>query len=308
MPRRWIDLNGLQVFETVARLGSLTRAAEALGSTQPAVSYRIRKLEGDLGTPLFLRGYRGMELTADGRMLRLAVEHGLGRIQDVLWVIESRRHVPTVAIACDFCFASYWLMPRLEDFRAREPAVDVHVVAGQREFDAEQADVDIAVVFGDPTEAEGPVERLTVECVAPVCSPSLMESAGPFQDVDSLLAETLLHSDGPSPQRWFTWESWCAAIERPFRPTGRQLHFNMYTLLIQAALAGQGIALGWLDMVESMLQSGQLIRAFDREAVSQRGYYVRPLSKHPTDAAKTFFGWLIDARARERDPRAQEIV
>lgn len=151
MPRqdRLPPMQALLMFESAARLASFTAAARELGSTQPAVSQRVVQLEEALGTALFERGHRGVTLTEDGTRLFDAVRQGLDVIRQATSDIRSRRAQRALTLSTDFGFATYWLMPRLPQFKALMPDVDVKIITSQQMPSASGDGADVAIVFGD---------------------------------------------------------------------------------------------------------------------------------------------------------------
>lgn len=280
MSRNPLDIGCLRSFDAVARHRNLSRAAEALGTTQPALSYRIRQMEEQLGVALFRRRPRGLEVTPEGEVLQTAVRQGLERIDEAVQSIARRAGTPTVRLATDFAFAAFRLMPHVADFRRAHAGVDIHIVATQS-LDPEIADdVDLAVLFGDRDDfAEsfaGGMSLLIPERATAVCAPGFLKRFGPFEYVEKLLDVPLVHldSDSDSGGRWFTWESWFdqAGVRR--HPTASALSFNTYTLVMQAVLAEQGVALGWMGLVDDLLASGAVVRACDCTLGSPRGYWL----------------------------------
>jgi Transcriptional regulator len=142
-------MQALTMFESAARLASFTAAARELGSTQPAVSQRVVQLEEALGAPLFERGHRGVTLTEDGVRLFEAVRNALDTIRLATTEIRARRTPQTLTLSTDFGFATYWLMPRLSQFKALMPDVDVKIITSQSVFDPSHDQADIAIAFGD---------------------------------------------------------------------------------------------------------------------------------------------------------------
>src|ERR1044072_4455623 len=166
-------MQALTMFESAARVASFTAAAREWGSTQPAVSQRVVQLEEALGAPLFERGHRGVTLTEDGVRLFEAVHDALDTIRAATAEIRARRTPQTLTLSTDFGFATYWLMPRLSQFKACMPDVDVKIIPSQNVFDPSHEQSDIAIAFGDEDAdwtARG-VVKLFPERVTPVCSP-----------------------------------------------------------------------------------------------------------------------------------------
>ncbi|HXH02644.1 MAG TPA: LysR substrate-binding domain-containing protein [Candidatus Competibacteraceae bacterium] len=283
----------LVVFEAVARHLSLTRAARELGTTQPAVSHQIRQLERHLDAQLFYRAHRGVTLTDHGRRLYEAVQRGFGTILEALTEIRRPAAPGTLNVATDFGFAAFWLLPRLPAFRARYPDIDVRVITAQRAFDIATESIDIAIVFGRPPFPQAIAKPLCSEEVFAVCSPRLLAER-PIRRLEDLRDCPLLQLGSEEETRWYTWSSWFRACGAPLVPRGPMLSFDNYILLIQAAIAGQGVALGWSLLVDELLRVGQLVRALEVSVSSERGYYVLlPEARRVSAAAFPFRQWLL---------------
>jgi len=289
---RRLPARSLVVFEAAARLLSFTAAATELGMTQPAVSHHIAMLEAELGTALFRRLRRGVELTADGSHLFEAVHDGFALIDRTAAEIGRRRERGTLTVATDFGFAAWWLMPRLGVLRARMPGVDVRILTSQQAGDVRHDAADIAIICG-PAPAAGAAIRLFPEIVLPVCNPQYLAEQGSTDTGLDLAQAALLHLEAAEPGRWMSWEEWFAA-----RPCGARrgpdLSFNNYPLLIQAALLGQGVALGWLPLVDDLLRGGQLAPAAPAPMETARGYFLLlPDCPPPGRAGIIFRDWVV---------------
>jgi putative choline sulfate-utilization transcription factor len=295
-----LDLGWLQLFEAAARHENITRAAAELGMTQPALSYRLRRLEGMLGRSLFERRHRGLRLSQDGRVLYEAASQSLATLTGAVTAITRRSASPQVRLATDFAFASYWLMPRLPSFRRRHPDIDVHVVASQATHSVSSDGGDVAVVFGRATDVPPGARRFIGEEVVPVCSAGFRAVHGEL-DVADLARLPLLHLEGP-PGRWFTWESYFGAAGIVWRPGQPDLSFNTYSLLVEAAAAGQGVGLGWRGLVDTLMATGLLVEACPVRLESERGYWLLP-PRRPA-AALLLADWLL-AEAGNANPRPQ---
>jgi len=308
----------LPAFEAAARFGSFSKAARELNSSQPAISLQIRQLERAVGQKLFRRKSQGVVVTEAGAELLAAVQLGLGALREVMVRLRQPNARLDLTVATDFAFAAYWLLPRLDRFKAEMPMVDVRILTAQHVDDLGGANADLTILFGEgkglptpPGDIAVPSEMrregemagedeavlpdrflLFPEIVIPVCAPGYAKRLA--ESADWLANATLLHLDdvpaGPhQPQRhatrWYRWSEWleAAGFSRPIR--GPQLRFNNYTLVLQAAIAGQGVALGWRPLVEPLLAAGQLVTAHDFALRSSRGY-VAHLLRHETSA-----GW-----------------
>jgi putative choline sulfate-utilization transcription factor len=292
-PHRLPPLQCLVFFEAAGRHLNFTAAAQELGTTQPAVSQRITRLEDDLGTPLFMREHRGVSLTADGIHLFEAVHQSLAAIGKTTAKIRSRRTRQVLTVTTDFGFASYWLMPRLGAMRDLVPELDVRIVTSQNEFDVHSEAGDLAIAFGSGRWPGCEVEMLFPEIVIPVCSPGFFVAhiaGAPEPDLTRL---PLLHLESPGPVRWLTWDRWFALQGLPAIGGGHDLTLNNYPLVIQAAIAGQGVALGWVPLIDELVKGGQLVVAVDRPTKTEHGcFLLQPDSQRPSASLGKFRQWI----------------
>jgi putative choline sulfate-utilization transcription factor len=284
-------MQALLMFESAARLASFTAAARELGSTQPAVSQRVVQLEETLGAALFERGHRGVSLTEDGKRLFDAVRQGLDLIRHATGDIRSRHMQRTLTLSTDFGFATYWLMPRLPQFKALMPDVDVKIITSQQMPSASGDHADVVIVFGDMHNDWGSRQavKLFPERVTPVCSPALAAS----HDTSDLSKLPLLHLERTQPERWLSWSAWFDAHHQPAPPTHGGFTFNSYALVAHAAVMGQGVALGWSPLIDELVATGQLVALRDTPLVTERGY-VLLTPREPSSAVRAFKDWLLD--------------
>jgi putative choline sulfate-utilization transcription factor len=293
-----VSLDLLRAFEVAARLRSFTAAALELGTTQPAVSQQIKRLEEQLATRLFDRIYRGIELTDAGEVLFSHVQAGLQSIDSGLTAITEHHQHEVPQVATDFAFAAYWLMPRLHRFHKANPDVDVSLVTSERTHSMLRADIDVAVLFGDGRFKQGESHWLFSEEVFPVCSPQLIAGRQTPLPNDALRDFPLLHLRGESINHWFDWAGVFRALDIPQAPAPGQLRFDNYTLLVQAAIGGQGIAIGWKHLVDDLLDQGLLCRPIAGAAISGQGYYVvLPQRKRRVQIVQQFVDWLASEQA-----------
>lgn len=287
-------LQTLMVFEAAARHLNFTTAAQELGTTQPAVSQRVGLLEDDLGAPLFARAHRGVTLTPDGALLFGAVQQSLAGIGDAVAKIRARRTRQVLTIATDFGFATYWLMPRLAALRQLAPHLDVRIVTSQNEFDIRGEAVDVAVAFGAGPWPGCSAEALFPERVVPVCSPGFLAEHGLRGSPGELARLPLLHLETGLPARWLSWADWFALHGLAASDDGHDLTLNNYALVIQAAIAGQGVALGWLPLIDDPVRAGQLVLAAEHPVGTARGYHlVQPHAQRSPESLSRFRHWII---------------
>ena len=299
-----LSLDLLRAFEAAARHRSFTAAAVELGTTQPAVSQQIKRLEEQLATRLFDRIYRGIELTEAGIILFEQVQLGLQNIDAGLTAISAQNQHEVLQVATDFAFAAYWLMPRLHRFHAANPSVDVSLVTSERSHNMLRSDIDVAVLFGEGRVKQGESHWLFSEEVFAVCSPLLLQDRALPLPAQALLEFPLLHLRGENGSNWFDWSGVFRELGINSVPAPGQLRFDNYTLLIQAAIGGQGVAIGWRHLVDNLLAQGLLCRPISETVISRLGYYVvLPQRKRRGILIQQFVDWLM----AEQEGSAQSL-
>lgn len=300
--RRLPSLDFLRGFEAAGRCLSFTRAAAELFVTQSALSRQIQALEAALGVPLFQRRHRALALTPAGAAFHRDVTAALRTLASAAEAARGVAHAPGVTLTTTVSFASLWVIPRLPRFRTRHPDVDVYVSADDRLVDLGRGEVDVAVRYlADATAPDGAV-RLFGERMLPVVSPRLVRRAGtPLATPADLARHVLLHLDDPEGRTpWLEWSVWLASNGQPnLKPAG-SLRFKLYDQVVQAAVGGQGVALGRLPLIADHLRDGRLAAPFPKRYESARGYYavVAPHAADRTDVA-AFVTWLADEAAAE---------
>ncbi len=296
--RRLPPLRALLAFDAVGRLGTVTAAAEELGVTQPALSQHIRTLEEALGVRLFERRGGRLSLTTQGRAYHQAIAKAFDRIAEETAVV-SRGEPERVTVASNFGFTHFWLQARLHELEAAFPETRLRVVSADRGDAEEMRSADIAVQFGEFDRLNARERALMPSLVQPVCSPDFAARHGIAGDTDvaRLPRLPLLHMDEHDP-RWLDWQGWLAAQGLP--PPGERPTFiyNNYPLLIGAACAGRGIALGWAGLVDDFLADGRLVAC--GPVVEQRdcGYVLSWRSVSPR--AREICDWILAACADRR--------
>jgi len=256
---------------------------------------------------LFRRLHRALALTDDGRTLYAAVAEALARLDRATRELTRAERVKAVVVTTTPGFAGLWLIPRLASFVAMQPGVDVRISAGNALANLDRGDVDVAVRYQSVAAAGGLGVRLFGETVFPVCSPRLRgPSHPPLRRPPDLAGHTLLRMepDGKNPLQ--DWDLWLHAMGlAELQPAGL-LHFSSYDQLISAALAGQGVALGRVPLIESHLKSRKLVAPFSESVVSPRSYYmlVAPASADRPEI-RAFTDWLVAAAAAKEPGRGR---
>ncbi|MCK0207607.1 LysR substrate-binding domain-containing protein [Starkeya koreensis] len=291
-----LDLGWVRVFEAVGRLGSLTAAAQELGLSQPAVSYTVRTLEQLLGATLLERGHRGSALSPAGERLHRAARAAVAELDAGARAVRRMSRRPVVRLFTDYGFASFWMMPRVAQFRQVRPDTEVHIIASAAADPGADEAEDVAVLFGARTDFGAGATQLFEERVFPVCSPHFAARHGLGENPDAapgrLAGLPLLHLDSTPHPRWFTWRDWFAALDLAREPGAGDLSLNTYGLVVQAAIADQGVALGWAGLIDGALADGTLVAVGPALARPESGYWVRP-GPEPSGPARELIDWIL---------------
>lgn len=256
-------LDQLEAFDAAARHLSFTKAAQELSLTQSAVSRQIAAIEGRLGVPLFRRLHRALVLTDEGQVLARAVGEVLRHLHHVTGQLRRDARPRTIVVTTTPGLAGLWLIPRLTRFTAAWPGVDVRISAGHELARLDRDGVDVAIRYCGPAGAGPDAVLLFHERMVPVCSPVLLaDPARPLASPADLRRHVLLHVSTAQGIDEGTWPLWLRAMgEAALVPAGA-LHFSQYDQLVQAALGGQGVALGRRPIVDALLADGRLVVPF----------------------------------------------
>ena len=279
---RLSSLDLIRGFVAVGRRMSITLAAQDLCLTQSAVSRQVHALENQLGVKLLVRGHRSIAFTAEGERLFRSADGAVQQLQDVLGDIRTKGAARPVMLSASIGVTGLWLLPRLSRFQALHPGVDLRVSANNQVADLRHDGIDLAIRYTAPASAPESATLLFGESLMPVAHPGLGLKS--LTSAKVLSKVSLLEFDDPR-HPWLQWGDWLAAKGwADARPRG-VLHFNQYDQVIQAALAGQGVALGRLSLIQPLLDEHRLV----------------PLAPHDKQPETTHAYWLIRA---EQEPRA----
>lgn len=303
MAERLLDLGWVRIFEAIGRLGSLTAAASELGLSQPAVSYTVRNLEQQLGTRLLERGHRGSTLSPAGQRLHRAASTAVAELDAGARAIRRSNRRPVVRLFTDYGFASFWMMPRVAQFRRVHPDTEVHIVASPAADAGSDEAEDVAVLFGTRSDVGEGATQLFEERVYPVCSPHFAARHGLADDPEPVARVPLLHLESTPHPRWFNWHDWFAAMRIEREPGRGDLGLNTYGLVVQAAIADQGVALGWAGLIDGALADGTLVMAGPALSRAESGYWLRP-RREPSPPARDLIAWIIQ-EVRERPDQGE---
>lgn len=287
----------LNTFEIAARHLSFTVASQELCLTQGAVSRQVKALEGQIGVPLFLRKHRTIELTPEGAELYKVVSRSLLDIGTCLETMRNNAAFPQITVAASVSFAYYWLMPKLEKFSEAHPEIDLRILASDQIVDLRRDGVDVAILFGDGSWDGVDATSLFGETVYPVCSPAYLVAHPELRRASDMLDQTLVHLDGGG-NIWGSvdWQAWLGMQAIATMPVRRGIQLNSYPMVLQAAEAGRGVALGWSYIVDEMLQDGRLVCPVNASLNTRNGYYLgAPKDKQHNKSIELFRRWIVDA-------------
>src|SRR5437588_7345795 len=291
-----------QGFEAAARTLSFTKAAEELFITQSAVSRQIKALEDHLGLQLFERRPRSLQLTESGQALYRIATDVLDRLQSATDRLKAETRGRQLSVTTTTGFASLWLIPRLRRFTSLPPDVDVRISATTDSLNLERSLIDLAVRYCKPESVPEGAVRLFGEEMIPMCSRALLrDKARPLKTPRDLAHHTLLHFDYAGAETMYMdWGTWLTALGiGDLRPAGA-LHFSQYEQTIQAAISGQGVALGRQPLLNALIESGALAVPFQQTLVGSRAYFIiesRLSAGKPH--VRAFAQWLLAEAGRD---------
>jgi LysR family glycine cleavage system transcriptional activator len=295
-------LKAVRYFESAARHLSFSKAAEELNVTHSAISHQIKALEEWIGQPLFERTGRALRLTEAGRQFLPPVRSAFRQLSDAADDLRQANRGGPLTVSVLPSLASKWLVPRLYDFRAKHPEIEVRISATDRVEQIGQGGIDIAIRYGRGRWPGVETELLLQDDLFPICSPALLNGDAPLKEPSDLQHFNLLNDSTWEAARFDFWHQWLAQAG----VTGLELKggfsFNYSNLLVQAAVDGLGIALGNTLLAGDDLKAGRLVKPFDITISLDTAYYIvygRDALKRPK--IRVFRDWLVDQIAPFRD-------
>lgn len=285
------SLNALAAFEAAARHLSLTRAASELNVTPGAVSKQVKSLEEEIGRPLFVRLHRALQMTAEGEAVFKTLRETFERVSQCLQSVATPGSARPVSIGTTMAVAQLWLMPRLGDFWTAHDGIVVDHMISDRVHELQRPDIDLRIRYGDGAWQDEEAVKLFDDEIVPVASPGFA-SAHRVKKPEELTTLPLLSIEGVD----WTWTSWPDF----FAETGvshRKLavrRFNSYVIALQAAQDGQGVALGWLRLVEPLLARRKLVQLTSARIKAPHAYYITWHARRPlAPEAIILRDWLL---------------
>ena len=290
-------LDALPFFEAAARNESFVAAGQELNVTPTAIAHRVRTLEASLGDKLFVRLARGVRLTRPGEAYLKDVQRILSDLWDVTKRHRSRGQARVLRIVATEVVAKSWLMPRLAEFKAARPDITIEFEIDDREIGADGRDYDAWIAFTNEVEQTPHAETLFEEALVPVCSPAFLSARGPLRKPHHLREWPLLYN--------FEWESywayWFAHHDAPPPDLTRASGFRLYSMTVQAAVHGMGVALGHSAMIAHELERGSLTALVEPDAAVPARYVLKvPPSARNNAEVRAFRDWAMDQASRMR--------
>ena len=255
MLRRLPPLNALKAFESAARSESFTRAAEELCVTQAAVSQQVKALEATLGIKLFNRERQRLVITSAGREYLAVIRDALDRIAVGTERVVQRQSSGKLTVSTSPDFAAKWLVYRLSRFAEAYPGIELRVFATMQHVDFVREEIDLAVRHGDGTWVGLDAARLCSERLFPVCSPKLVSGRNRLVKPSDIIRFPILHLEDSK-----EWSRWFDAAGVTDADVSHGPVFNRASMLIDAAVDGQGVALARTTLAAWDLINGRLVR------------------------------------------------
>ena len=289
MARRLPPLNSLKSFEAAGRLLSFTRAAHELNVTQAAVSHQIKLIEGYLDVTLFVRTPRKLVLTEQGRALLPDIIEAFDKLSNAIGAVRQEPSSKMISVRLAPSFAAKWLSPRLKYFWLQHPEIDLCLYHAHPAVEFDREEIDIAVTYGKgdwPGVVADPILSLDFY---PVCTPAFMSNDRPLSNIDNLRYYSLLHD-----ANYECWSDWLRLAKLDGINANKGTIIDDTNVLIQAAVDGQGVALGSTTFVQDLLDSGKLVKPFDITLVNKFAYYVVCPEAHlENPSVLAFKDWLL---------------
>jgi LysR family glycine cleavage system transcriptional activator len=298
-------MTALRALDAVARLGSVSDAASELNLTPSAISHQIKSLEQTLGFALTERTGRTIRITWQGERYARDIHLLLANILEAGQRFDGQQVSGRLCISSPAGFATYWLCTRIAEFQALYPQVELHLISPRTPDDTSDNAADLFIAYGMGDWPNQHVQKVVSLRFFPVCSPRLVNTMGGLKSPENLVGAPLLHMIDYS-----DWRVWLAAAGAPNVDVQRGIVFADAHFVQSACIASQGIAMGDNLISGEALAKGLLVRPFETEIESNRGYYLvadqqkveRPVVQAFSDWVKSQLGGLVGLRSETRRP------
>lgn len=297
-------LRCLKAFDAVARHQSIARAAFEENVSQSAISQSVSQLEQLVGTRLLDRTRRPATLTEQGKSFHLTITDTIGRLSNEVDKLQatSRGSKKSITICCNLGFATYWLMPRLSEFSRQFPDITLNVMTTYQGAADFQPGVDIAIRFGNGGWADGEGTLLFKEQLVPTCSAGYLARHGPIDSPEKLIEHNLIYVQTTDPS-WLGWQYYFNHFDVSNAVQTNGSLFSNYVQAVQAAVAGEGVMLGWQSVIGDLVSAHQLVTAVDASIELSSGYHALVSRQAKTKRILVdFVEWLQSiARSEKRE-------
>ncbi len=295
--KRLPPLKSLRAFEAAARHLSFTRAADELFVTQAAISHQIKSLEEYLGLPLFIRHNRKLLLTDEGQNYWPKIRDMFEGLVAATEQLKSQVAGGPLTVSVVPTFATTWLVPRLSSFNKIYPEIEVRLKASDDPVDFIHQDIDIAIYYESDSYPGLHSVKLLNERLTPLCSPELLKGDLPLNQPEDLKHHNLLHDY--STDDWRRWLKHAGVKGIDLR---RGSVFSHTSMVLQAAVFGQGIAMGHIVLSQAEIKSGRLVQPFELMMESDFSYdVVCPIESAERPKIKAFIQWLVEMVQQEEN-------
>lgn len=287
-------LTALVTFEVAARHLSFTEAAKELNVTQGAVSRQVRLIEEYLGERLFERNTRDVSLTAIGSRYYASISPSLQQIAKATGTVKQWRGAKTITVMTSSAMASLWLLPRVGEFQRTHEDIDLRIVASDLAMERLTLNCDAALYYCRTPPRGMKVTPLFSEEVFPVCAPAYLARNPHLCVFDCLHEATWLWLDR-SQRDWIDWEDWFKLLGHAPRTPRQSVNINSYSMVLQSAITGQGLALGWSNLLSDHLETGVLVRPVDTVLRTEAQFCLMQPTNSPGNhaLASEFCQWIM---------------
>ncbi|MEH6454963.1 MAG: LysR substrate-binding domain-containing protein [Cocleimonas sp.] len=283
----------LLAFHLAAKERSFTKAAVKLNIGQPAISHAVRQLEGLLDTTLFKRLHNGVELTTDGELLAHHLDRGFSEIQTGLEAVLQKSQ-QQITLFISTALASHWLMPRIARFKHSYPDIQLRCITQDTDNEVQKGNFDLCIPLGQVSWEGFQRAKFHEELITIVCSPEYLEKHTKLNEVSDLPNHALIHLEERYTSR-LDWRRLFDNFDLDYRNSNADETFNDYSIVLQAATEGQGVALGWKPLVNSLIKEGKLVAPLELEIKTENPFYIlTPKDKVNDKSTQLLKDWLLD--------------
>lgn len=297
--KRIPPLKALFALEAASRHASFTRAAEELNVSQSAVSHAVTTAETFLGVPLIDRASRPISLTPEGKAYVATLASCFTQLAAEAEVLRRRTVPDVLTISCNLAYGNYWLLPRLKGFHAAHPDLQVNMVTTYQGLASLDEGIDVAIRFGNGHWPGFDSQLLFREAIVPVASPDYVERNATVRHPLDLLNHRLLHALSVE-RSWYDWQQWFEHFGIAFPNPLPGPKFDNHLLMMQAALSGRGVALGWVGTASDFLRQGALVKLLETPVTLEVGLHVVVRRRRDERIAR-FLDWITRHVAEEAE-------